>query len=192
MVRGLRNSRALISGLDRPSRASLAICSSCGVSSSIVSTERLRTFSPVASNSRRARSAKASMPISTNSSWAARSCSRASTRRPYDATTRHRAGVRGRAPGAERSGPIASIASRYWSSAVAIVGDKGTGPSLDAGRRNRYRRTASCRMSSSNAARATSVAPERAAASTSSGRAQVEIQGSKLFAVAWAADIASS
>jgi len=43
-----------ISGLVRPSRASLAICFSWGVSSSRVSSRRLRTFSPVASSSRRA------------------------------------------------------------------------------------------------------------------------------------------
>ena len=65
-VRGLRNSRAPISGLDSPSRASCAIWRSCAVSSSRVSTVRLRTFSPVASSSLRARSAKASMPIVAN------------------------------------------------------------------------------------------------------------------------------
>ena len=80
-VRGLRKSRAPISGFDSPSRASRAICRSCAVSSSRVSTVRLRTFSPVASSSRRARSANASIPIAVNSSWAVRSCSRASTRR---------------------------------------------------------------------------------------------------------------
>ncbi len=77
-MRGLRNSWAPISGFERPSRASRAICSSCGVSSSRVSALRLRTFSPVASSSRRARSANASMPIAANISWAVRSCSRAS------------------------------------------------------------------------------------------------------------------
>ena len=51
-VRGLRNSRAPISGLDSPSRANWAICRSCAVSSSRVSTVRLRTFSPVACSSR--------------------------------------------------------------------------------------------------------------------------------------------
>ena len=63
-VRGLRNSWAPISGFVCPVAASLAIWSSCGVRSSIVSTLRLRTVSPVASSSRRARSAKASMPAS--------------------------------------------------------------------------------------------------------------------------------
>ena len=62
-------------------RASCAICASCGVRSSSVSTVRLRTVSPVASSSRRARSAKTSMPISVSISCAMRSCSRASTRR---------------------------------------------------------------------------------------------------------------
>ena len=77
-VRGLRNSCAAISGFVSPSRASRAICSSCGVSSSRVSSRRLRTFSPVARSSRRARSANASAPIEANASCAARSCSRAS------------------------------------------------------------------------------------------------------------------
>ena len=42
---------------------------------------RLRAVSPVASSSRAARSANASMPIAVNISWAVRSCSRASRRR---------------------------------------------------------------------------------------------------------------
>ena len=62
-VRGLMNSWVLISGLDSPSRASLAMCASWAVSSATASTVRLRTVSPVASNSRRARSANPSMPI---------------------------------------------------------------------------------------------------------------------------------
>ena len=52
------------------------MCASCAVSASRVSTVRLRTVSPVASSSRRARSAKPSAPIAVNISWAARSCSR--------------------------------------------------------------------------------------------------------------------
>ena len=47
------NSRAPISGFDRPSRASRAIWASWAVSSSRVSTVRLRAVSPVASSSRR-------------------------------------------------------------------------------------------------------------------------------------------
>ena len=62
-VRALMKSCAPISGFVRPSRASRAICSSCGVSAVRVSGLRLRTFSPVATSSRRARSANASMPI---------------------------------------------------------------------------------------------------------------------------------
>ena len=42
-VRGLRNSCAPISGFDNPSRASRAICRSCGVSSSRVSACACRT-----------------------------------------------------------------------------------------------------------------------------------------------------
>ena len=47
-VRGLRKSRAPISGFDSPSRASCAMCRSCEVSSSRISTIRLRAFPPVA------------------------------------------------------------------------------------------------------------------------------------------------
>ncbi len=54
-VRELMNSSVPISAFVRPVRASRAICSSCGVSSSSVSTRRLRTGWPVASSSRRAR-----------------------------------------------------------------------------------------------------------------------------------------
>ena len=77
-VRELMNSRAPISGLDRPSRASRATWASWAVSASPVSRLRLRTVSPVASSSRRARSANASMPIASSISWAVRNCSRAS------------------------------------------------------------------------------------------------------------------
>jgi hypothetical protein len=55
-VRALMNSRAPISGFDRPSRASRATCASWPVSSRALSTLPLRTVSPVASSSRRARS----------------------------------------------------------------------------------------------------------------------------------------
>ena len=47
-VRGLRKNWAPISGFVCPSAARRAICASCGVSSSSVSTVRLRTVSPVA------------------------------------------------------------------------------------------------------------------------------------------------
>ena len=77
-VRGLRNSRAPISGFVCPPAARRATWASCGVSSSSVSTVRLRTVSPVASSSRRARSANASMPMSESIVYATRSCSRAS------------------------------------------------------------------------------------------------------------------
>ena len=53
------NSRAPISGLESPSRASRATCASCAVSSPAVSTLRLRAVSPVAWSSRAARSANA-------------------------------------------------------------------------------------------------------------------------------------
>ena len=67
-VRVLRNSCAPISTLVRPPAARPAMCASCSVSSLAVWTVRLRTESPVASSSRRARSANASMPIVVNRS----------------------------------------------------------------------------------------------------------------------------
>ncbi len=60
------DSCALISGLVRPLRASLAICASCAVSSFTVSIVRLRTVSPVATSSVRARSANPAMPIASS------------------------------------------------------------------------------------------------------------------------------
>src|ERR1700722_16993744 len=51
-VRVLMNSRAPICGLDRPSRASRATWASWPVSSTVISTVRLRAVSPVASSSR--------------------------------------------------------------------------------------------------------------------------------------------
>src|SRR3954453_22189435 len=80
-VRGLMKSLAPISGFVCLSLAMRAICASWGVRRSRVSTVILRTVSPVAASSRRARSANASAPIRPKWSWAARSCSRASTRR---------------------------------------------------------------------------------------------------------------
>ena len=62
-VRALMNNRLPISGFDSPSRASRAITASWAVSSSRVSTVRLRAVAPVARSSRRARSANPSMPI---------------------------------------------------------------------------------------------------------------------------------
>ena len=102
----LRKSSAPISGLVRPSRASRAMCVSWGVSSRLGVARRLRTCSPVASNSRRARSANASRPISTRASCASRSWWRDSRRRlprrshsPYKSwlrATSGRSGVRER------------------------------------------------------------------------------------------------
>ena len=80
-VRADRNSWAPISVLVRPSTASRAMRASCSVSSTDAAAARLRTVSPVASSSRRARSANASMPIASRMSCAARSWARASVRR---------------------------------------------------------------------------------------------------------------
>ena len=60
----LMNSRPPICVLVCPSPASRAIWASCAVSSLAASRVRLRTVSPVASSSRRARSANPSKPIS--------------------------------------------------------------------------------------------------------------------------------
>ena len=62
-VRGLMNSWAPICELVWPSAASRATCASCAVSSSSVSAVRLRTVSPVASSSPRARSANAYLEV---------------------------------------------------------------------------------------------------------------------------------
>jgi len=72
----ITHSWAAISWLVHPSRASLAIWASWAVRSVKVSTVRLRTVSPVTSSSRRARSAKPSMPIAVSIWYEARSCSR--------------------------------------------------------------------------------------------------------------------
>ena len=61
-VRGLMNSRAPISELVSPSRASRAISASCGVSRLMGTAARRRAVSPVADSSRRARSANPSAP----------------------------------------------------------------------------------------------------------------------------------
>src|SRR5229473_1892209 len=79
-VRGLMNSCPPISGLERPSRASLATCASCGVSTLRVLSMRLRAVTPVASSSRRTRSVNPSSPMWLNISSAERKCSRASIR----------------------------------------------------------------------------------------------------------------
>jgi hypothetical protein len=68
-VRVLMNSRDAISGLDSPSRASLATWASWEVSAvppRAAFTARLCVVSPVASSSRRARSANPSIPISSS------------------------------------------------------------------------------------------------------------------------------
>ena len=80
-VRGLRNSCPAMSLFEPPSATSRAIWSSCGVSSSTVLGSRLRTVSPVARNSPRARSAHGSAPSASKASTAARRWSLASSRR---------------------------------------------------------------------------------------------------------------
>ena len=82
-------------GFAELSAARRAISVSCAVRSFAVSTERARTVSPVAASSRRVRSAKPAIPASVKNSWAARSCSRASMRRPLRRATRRRAAAAG-------------------------------------------------------------------------------------------------
>jgi MFS family permease len=111
-VRGLMNSRAPISGFDSRSQASRAICVSWGVRSLDVSTVRLRTVSPVATSSRRARSSNASMPIAPNISWAVRSRARASRRRPSRRSHSPYSRCARASSGRNRVRPSRSIASR--------------------------------------------------------------------------------
>lgn len=82
IVRGLRYSWAPTSREVAPVATSRAMCSSWAVSASVAVAVRFRGCSPVARSSRAALAANASAPISKSSSWALRSCSRASWRRP--------------------------------------------------------------------------------------------------------------
>ena len=119
-VRGLRNSRAPISGLDRPSRASAAICA-------LLRRELVaRVDGALARPSRRSRAARGgrarrtppcrSRRASRGRCAAARARPRAG---PRGAATRRRADARGRAPAAAAYGPGDAIASRYARSAAS-------------------------------------------------------------------------
>ena len=103
----------------RPSRARRAICVSWAVRSSRVSKLRLRTVAPVARSSRRARSAKPSMPIESNISYAMLSSPRASTRRLLAAQPLPVEQVGAGELGAHALRPRRSIASRKSASATA-------------------------------------------------------------------------
>ena len=145
MVRGLRNSRAPISGFDRPSRANNATCRSCAVRSSRVSCVRLRNLL-----ARRPKlSARAlQQTIPSRLRQACRKPSAAAHERPPGAsrgvTTRRRAGARGRGRGEEgfcgkpfdrfanaatrqRSAPSLSSARQRASRAEGDVGAAGLG-----------------------------------------------------------------
>ena len=75
----LMNSRAPIPGFDRPSQTRRATWASWAVSAWLASTAawavRLRAVSPLATSSRRARSANTATPIASSMTWAVRSCS---------------------------------------------------------------------------------------------------------------------
>ena len=95
------------------------MCSSCGVRSSRVSSRRLRTVSPVASSSCRARSAK---PRRRSRRRSRARCAAARARRrggPRGAATRRRAGARARARRRRRVRPRRAIDSRYSRSAAS-------------------------------------------------------------------------
>ncbi len=78
-----RNSRAATSLLDRPAAASVATCSSCGVSSSTaLPGPRARSVSPLARSSLSVRSIQGSQRMRSKRASAARSWARACTRRP--------------------------------------------------------------------------------------------------------------
>ena len=81
-------------------------------------TVRFRAFSPVATSSRRARSANASAPINVNISCAARNCSRASTRRPRRRSHSPYSSVARASSARTRVRLSRSIASRYSGSAL--------------------------------------------------------------------------
>ena len=113
-VRGLRNSRAPISGFERPSRASRAICASCGVSSSRVSRAALAHRLAGGRPARAAR-ARRTPPCPIADEHLVGDCAAARARRhggSRGAATRRRAGARGRSSGRSRVRSRRSIASR--------------------------------------------------------------------------------
>ena len=138
----------------------------------------LRTVSPVAISSRRARSANASMPIAANMSWAVRSCSRASTRGLRGAATPRTAGAHGRAPDEPGCGPAGrsprGTARRRPPRRSATPG---SGPRCRA--RHRCRRPASTPPAARAHRGRASVSPLRAAASISSGSIHMVWNGTR-------------
>ena len=192
-VRGLRKSRAPISGFDSPSRARRAICRSCAVRSSRVSAARLRTVSPVACELVRARSANASIPIVDEHLV-----------RRAQLLPRHRRGdSRGAATRRRPGGPARAPDAAACDSNARSPRD--TGLSASAPELSRARQRASMpsaksvpegrvvAVSRSSASRATWASPTRTAASISSGSANVDTHGSNVFELACrAADAASS
>ena len=128
---------------------------------------RLRAVSPVASSSRAARSANASAPIAANISCAARSCSRASTRRSLAAQPLavERDG-RGRARRASRCGRAARSPPVEPLGRLASLSSARERASTPSAQSVPLARVVSASRSSASAA--SSGAPLRAAASTSS------------------------
>jgi hypothetical protein len=104
----LRNSWAAISGLDRPARASRAICASCGVRSLCVPAVRLRAVSPVAPV--RGGPARRTPACRSRRTCRAR-CAAAPAPRPggaRGAATRRTAGARGRDRAESRCGSVST------------------------------------------------------------------------------------
>ena len=157
-----------------------------------VSTPRFRAFWPVASSSRRVRSANASMPMASSISCAVRSCSRASRRLPWRRSHSPYSRWARASSGRSRVRLSRSIASRYRPSAAA--------PSLSSARQRASMPSATsvpqgCVVSASraSASRASPASAMRTAASTSSGSAHMDIHGLRESEVARrAADAASS
>ena len=107
-VRGLRKSRAPISGFDSPSRASRAICASCG--GELVARLDRALAHLLAGGQQLARGRARRTPPCRSRRTCRGRCAAARARRPAGsrgAATRRRAGARGRAPDAAACGPAA-------------------------------------------------------------------------------------
>ena len=107
-MRGLRNSRAPISGLDRPSRARRAICSSCG-RELVAGLDGALAHLLAGGQQLAAGRARRTPPCRSRRTCRARRAAARARRRagPRGAATRRTADARGRAPGAAASGRAA-------------------------------------------------------------------------------------
>ena len=186
-MRGLRNSRAPISGFDSPSRASCAICRSCGGQ---VFARLERPLAHLLAGRQAARCARARRTPPSRSTRTARARCGAARARPRgdsrDATTRRRAGARGRARDGAGYGPAArspldTSARRLRRRSTTLASAPGSrAPS-------RWPQTLVTSASHSSASTASSVRPTWSAASISSGSAHAEMNSSGASSAArWA------